>query len=425
LKLTQPIMGFYGMDVGETHIEGDHVTNESLSLSLTRKGDELTGTFPGPRSAASLHRVDALPKETPIPDVPAGPAPLWQARLGGEAYASPTVVDGIAYIGTTAGVMNAVRTAKGDGAWTFSAGGPIFGAATVTGDAVYFVCDSGFLFKLDRASGKEIWHYDLGDRATRRVLAHPTAPDAWDWQAPQPLVADGVVYVGAGDGGFHAVDGATGQRRWRFAATAKIRNGAAIDGDHVIVGSADHFVYSLDRESGREVWKFDTKADIDGSPLVDHGRVYIGNRGVGLYALAADSGKEIWRLFFWGSWVESTPTIRDGVLYIGSSDLGHVSAIDPDNGHVIWRGNVYGWTFGTPLVTDDRIYAGAAGGTPYMIRHDAGFVTLDRRTGRLLTRWPIADSGGYQWGISGSPARDGNHVIVATVAGSLFAFPML
>ena len=424
MKVTQPIMSYYGLDAGEAKHDGDRITNESFALSLTRKGDTLTGTFPGPRSTASLHRVDALPPAPPIPDVPTGPAPRWQTRIGGDAYASPIVVDGVAYIGTTAGVMNAVKTDKGDLAWTFDAGGPIFGAAAVIDDALYFVCDNGFLYKLNRADGKERWHYDLGDRATARILPHPTTY-SWDWQAPSPVVADGVVYVGAGDGGFHAVDANSGQRKWRFATSGKIRTSAAIDGARVVVGSTDHFVYSIDRASGKEVWKFDSHADVDGAPLIDGGRVFIGNRGVGLHALASDTGKELWRLFFWGSWVESTPTMRDGVLYIGSSDLGHVSAINPGDGHVIWRGNVYGWTFGTPLVMDDRIYAGAAGGTPYFIKHDAGFVTLDRKTGKMLTRWPFADTGGHQWGIAGSPARSGDSVIVATIAGSLYAFPMM
>lgn len=423
MKITQPNMGYYGMDTGATTIRGNRVGNATFLLDLVAKGDALEGTFPGPRATARLRRVDALPQPPALPDVPTGPAPRWQTRLGGQAYASPAVADGVAYIGTTGGVLNAVTVADGAIAWTFAAGGPIYGAAAVDGDAIYFVSDSGFLYKLARADGKERWRYDLGDRATPRTLPHPSAGD-WDWQAPRPLVADGVVYVGTGDGGFHAVDAASGTRRWRYVAGGKIRTGAALDGTRVVFGSADHFVYALERADGREAWRFDSKAEIDGAPLVRDGHVFVGNRGPGLYSLAAASGKEEWRLFFWGSWVESTPLIDDGVLYIGSSDLGHVSAIDPASGRVKWRGNAWGWTFGTPLLTADRVYAGAAGGTPYFIRHDAGFVSLDRRTGKLLTRWPIADGGGHQWGIAGSPARSGDLAIVATIEGSLLAFPI-
>ncbi|MEO7325930.1 MAG: PQQ-binding-like beta-propeller repeat protein [Dokdonella sp.] len=423
VRVTEPNMGYYGMDLGEAKRDRDRVMSEAVGLSLTLKGDTLNGTYPGPRGIATLQRVSQLPQQAPVPEVPTGPAPLWQTRVGGQVYAAPIVADGVAYIGTTGGIFNAVTTDNGKIAWTFAAGGPIFGAAAVTGDAIYFVCDTGFLYRLERASGKQVWRYDLGDRAMPRLLPHPSAGD-WDWQAPQPVLADGTVYVGSGDGSFHAVDAANGQRRWRFATKGKIRTGAAIDGARVVFGSADHFLYSLDRASGQQVWSYDSHADVDGTPLVAGKRIYFGNRGVGLHALDAESGKELWRLYFWGSWVESTPTLQDGVLYIGSSDLGQVSAINPDDGHVLWRGDVYGWTFGTPVVNDDRLYSGTAGGTPYFIRHVAGFVTLDRKTGKMLTRWPFADSGGYEWGIAGSPARSGDVVIVATIAGSLFAFPL-
>lgn len=423
LRLTQPIMGLYGVDVGEAKREGDKVTNDALALELRLDGDTLSGSFPGPRATSDLRRVRRLPHQAPLPKLPRGPAPLWQTRLGGTVYASPVVADGVAYVGTTGGVFNAVKVDDGSHAWAFAAGAPIHGAAALDADAVYFACDDGFLYKLARADGRRLWRYDLGDRATTRVLAHPAVFE-WDWQGPQPVLADGVVYIGAGDGGFHAVDAASGERKWRHAAQAKIRNGAAIDGERVVYGSADHYVYALDRASGREVWRHDSKAEIDGAPLVHDGRVYIGNRGGGLYALAADSGEELWRLYFWGSWVESTPVMVDGVLYVGASDLGHVSAIAPDDGHVLWRGKVFGWTFGTPLVAGDRIYAGAAGGTPYSIHHEAGFVTLDRASGRALARWPFEDTGAHQWGITGSPARSGDRILVATIAGSLYAFPL-
>ena len=68
------------------------------------------------------------------------------------------------------------------------------------------------------------------------------------------------------------------------------------------------------------------------------------------------------------------------MLYIGASDLRRVSAIDIRDGNVLWRTDVFGWTWGTPLVTADRIYVGAAGGKPYFIDHVASFTVLDRKT---------------------------------------------
>ncbi len=419
LLLTQPISNQFGADVGAVQRDGDTVRSEALFLELTLKDGALTGHFPGPKSPAVLKRVDALPAEPPIPAVPTGPEPRWQVRLGGQIFASPVVADGVVFIGTSGGVFNAVNARDGSFAWTFAAGCAIYGAAAVD-DAVYFGCDDGHLYKLDRKTGKQQWRYRLSD-AVSRVLPHPQV-FAWEWQAPEPVVADGVVYLGAADGGFHAVDANTGARRWRFDTGAAIHNGAAIDGARVVVGSSDHFVYSLERASGKELWRVDTRAAIDATPVLHDGRVLVGNRGAGLYSLDAATGAEQWRLYFWGSWVESTPVVADGTIYIGSSDLRRVSAIDPANGHVRRRTDVYGWSWGTPLVRGDRLYVGAAGGAPYFIEHKASFSTLDRHSGRLLTRRPLHDTGGHQWGIAGSPVLAGENIVVATIAGALHGF---
>ncbi|HVR98318.1 MAG TPA: PQQ-binding-like beta-propeller repeat protein, partial [Thermoanaerobaculia bacterium] len=369
-------------------------------------------------------RVSRLPTATPIPGVSTGPEPAWQTRLNGQIFASPAVFDGKVYIGTTGGVFNAVDGRSGRILWSFAAGRPVFGTALVTADSIFFTCDNGYLFRLRREDGKEVWRYDLGDSRVSRVLPHPQV-FGWDWHGAKPALADGVVYVGSGDGGFHAVDAASGTRRWRFAAGDAVRGGAAVAGERVVFGSADRFVHALDRATGKEIWKHETEAAIEDQPLVAGDRVFIGNRGGGLYALALATGERLWKTFFWGSWVESTPVLADGVLYIGSSDLRSVSAISPEDGRVLWRTDVHGWTFGTPLLAGDRIFAGAAGGSPYFIPHVASFSVLDRATGKILRRFPLPEvPGAHQWGIAGSPALAGDLVIVSTIQGGLTAFPV-
>jgi len=425
LHLTQPVSNYFDADVGgEVRRDGDRVLHEGLSLSLQLDGDTLRGTYPGPNSPATFTRAKRLPTEAPPPVLSQGPAPRWETRIGGQVYASPVVAEGIVYIGTTGGVVNAVDARDGTVRWTFSTGAPIYASVAVADDAIYVVADNGFLYRLNRGDGKERWRYAVGDADVPRVLPHPQVFD-WDWQGAQPLVAGDTVYVGAGDGGFHAVATDDGHRRWRFDTRGAIRNAAAVDGETVYVGSTDKFVYALARSDGRERWRSDTGAAIDAALIVHDGRVLAGNRGAGLLSLDAASGETKWRLFFWGSWVESTPVVRDGVIYVGSSDLRRVSAIDPGDGHVLWRTDVYGWTWGSPLVTEKYIYAGAAGGTPYFVRHVASFNVLDRRSGKLVARRPLADAGGHQWGIAGSPALAGDTVVVATISGSLLGFPVM
>ena len=66
--------------------------------------------------------------------------------------------------------------------------------------------------------------------------------------------------------------------------------------------------------------------------------------------------------------------------------------------------------------------AGAIGEAPYAIRHVGGFVTLDRATGKALSRYPLPDAGNFQWGVAGSPVAAGGGIVVATIGGALLSF---
>src|SRR5437762_9357927 len=66
------------------------------------------------------------------------------------------------------------------------------------------------------------------------------------WRAPtegdvvsSPAIANGVVYVGSGDGGLYALDLATGARHWRFDAGSPVSSSPAVGGGLVYAGARD------------------------------------------------------------------------------------------------------------------------------------------------------------------------------------------
>ncbi|QVQ54083.1 PQQ-binding-like beta-propeller repeat protein [Spiractinospora alimapuensis] len=58
---------------------------------------------------------------------------------------------------------------------------------------------------------------------------------------------------------------------------------------------------------------------------VTDGVVYVGTRAGGLYAVGADEGVAMWRTQV-GSAIWSSPTVADGVVYVGGDDA-HVHAV--------------------------------------------------------------------------------------------------
>lgn len=417
-----PITNVYGIPVTIT-VDGDSYKIDDFTAALAIRSGRLEGTITRHHFPVVFLRTGSVPAEGPIPSLPKGPSPVWKTKLGGAIWAPVTTRDGVAYIGTTSGVLNAVQTKDGSFLWTFSAGRPIHGEALTTEDSVYFVCDNGFLYKLDRFKGQERWRYDLGDSKVPRVLPHQQVSD-WDYMAPRPVLAEGVIYVGSGDGSLHAVDVNSGHRAWRFATKGTIRTDAVADGDRLYVGSIGGVVYALNRKTGEQIWTYDTGAPVTSSVALIGGKLIVGNRGAGLVALNPADGTVVWESLFWGSWVESTPVAFGELFYIGSSDLRRTMSYDPRDGRVVWRTDVYGWNWGKPAVTRTRVYIGAAGGSPYNIRHRGSLTALDRTTGRIVWRWAAPENDALEWGFPAGPSIDGDILVIGALDGTLYGFPL-
>lgn len=436
--LYQPVVNFYGFELpGVVKRAGENYDLKEYALSMHLRKDVLEGEFSSLKNPMTLHRSETFPSEVPVPDLPPGPDPLWQIKLAAPIYATAALSGGVGYVGTAGGIFHAIRLKDGSTLWTFSAGRPMFGEATVAGDAVYFVCDNGYLFKLNRETGKEVWRYDLGDGRLARVLPHPTVYE-WDFKAPRPVVADGLVYVGSGDGSFHAVEEASGKQAWHFVPPAasskvsvggtdveeqgKVRADAAVDGPRVFFGSFDGNVYALDRLTGAKLWQKDTRARVDSSPVVIGDKLIVGNYGGLLGAINKVDGSVAWRRIWWGSAVESTPVSGGDLAYIGASDLRRITCFEPNAGRVLWRTDVYGWAWGRPALTDRFIYMGVAGGSPYFIRHVPSLTALNRSTGKIAWRRPVPESD-FVYGFTASPAVDAGVLVIGSLDGSLYAFP--
>ncbi len=91
-----------------------------------------------------------------------------------------------------------------------------------------------------------------------------------------PAVTEGLVIFGGRDRRLHAVDKATGQRRWVFPARNKIDSSPVVVGDKVVVGSDDGRLYVVNLTDGTLAWSYTIGAAIVGSPAVADGWVYIG-----------------------------------------------------------------------------------------------------------------------------------------------------
>ena len=206
----------------------------------------------------------------------------------------------------------------------------------------------------------------------------PLAPGRllWKFRASSyilgsPIVANGVVYVGAGDSRLYAVNAATGNLVWRIP----------MDGDDAWLTEADGVIYvsggsrllAVDAADGNVLWQYDVGPVYYSTPAVADGVVYVGGWDRNLYAVDAATGDLRWRYETLGN-IRSTPAVADGVVYFRSSD-GYLYAVDAATGEHRWASPIQGrGNYQSPAVDGGVVYAGA----------DDRLYALDAATGGLL-----------------------------------------
>ena len=135
----------------------------------------------------------------------------------------------------------------------------------------------------------------------------------------EPIVVDGVIYLGLPFNVVEAIDGVTGKILWRFDPHIRIngpwRNsyegrknrGVAVWHGKVYVGTGDCRMVAIDAGTGKKVWDAPVcdaaQTGITDAPRVGDGKVFTGWAGMeydvrgGLVALEAETGKKAWT--FW------------------------------------------------------------------------------------------------------------------------------
>jgi outer membrane protein assembly factor BamB len=273
-----------------------------------------------------------------------------------------------------------------------------------------------------------------------------------------PAMSDGIAYVGATRGAFHAYDYVHGRDLW----TTDIAVGwssPSIYGDLVLIGTEERELVALDRRTGAIAWRIDLGAYAAGSPTIVGDRVYIAtssaqSRGrpipqatgkvmaidlasraiawqedlpgpatrsiavhgstlvvptdVGIaVAFEASTARELWR--FSTNVFTDTPAISGDLAILAGLDPegtdGAVWAVDLASGRERWhQRRPSGQTMAAPVVDGAAglAYAGSVDGDVVALRLTDGTVAWQRHLGAE---------------IDSSPTKAGNVLYVATNAG--------
>ena len=310
----------------------------------------------------------------------------WKFATGGYV-GSPTIANGVVYIGTSTGnygALFALNAATGALLWKYTTQGGV-ATATVANGVVYFgSVESQNVYALNAATGELLWQYTV----ERGVVASPAvvngvvyvgdwyrhfyaldaATGALIWKdaiagAGSPALANGVVYVVGDEHNMYALDANTGTQLWMYAMGGNIFSWPAVVNGVVYVGSANGFdsiMYALNATTGALLWASPPGNIIESSPAVANDVVYIGNWDSNMYALDANTGAQLWR-YTTGNVINTAAAVANGVVYFGSGDH-NLYALNASTGALLWQ---YPGDFSPPAVINGMVYVGSDDGYLY------------------------------------------------------------
>jgi outer membrane protein assembly factor BamB len=297
----------------------------------------------------------------------APPAVQWKFSVPAPVYASPVADEQAVFFGALDSSFYAVDMVTGKKRWQFKTRGEIRSTALLDHAHIYFISGDGHLYCLDK-NGKQVWTFSGTEKKY----------DFADYHQSSPVLSNGILYAGMGDGNLYAVEEQSGKLKWKFTTGGPVHTRPAVDDKAVYFGSFDGNVYAVDINNGTLVWKFKTagqvyfpKGEVQGDPVLMNNTVVVGARDFNVYALDKEKGYAHWNKVFTRGWVLSN-TCRDSILYMAGADERMLAAIDSKTLAEKWKRKMELLVFGKPAFGNNRMYIGTTIGKLHGIDMNSG-----------------------------------------------------
>jgi outer membrane protein assembly factor BamB len=307
------------------------------------------------------------------------------------------------------------------------------------GDRVYFGASDSYVYCLDAASGAVRWFYPThhvlkgtvtysdgrlyhGGRDNKLHCYDASGRMVWETRIgndmdSNPIIVDGVGYVGGEDKSIYSFDPKTGRLRWRTPTPrGTVESSVCVAEGRLYAGSDHGGLWCLDAATGKVLWTFETQGDTDSTPVYHDGRIYVGcatgdeaEKGH-LWCVDAKSGKAVWhRAFPRGFWATAAINPATGRLYIGNNN-GVFYCLDMAKGATIWERKLGARIWGSAAVTDGCVVVGV---------RDGRLWCLDENTGVPI--WVFDDGVATSYGdIDATPCVAGGMIVIGSQNGWVY-----
>ena len=153
---------------------------------------------------------------------------VWGGGAGG-AINTPTAHGGHVFFSSWDGSVQSVLIRGVIPQWNTNVGAPATTPPFVEGDRVFVGMANGNVVALSRAEGEILWRFETNEGSI----------------VGTPIAAEGLVFVGGGQGTLFVLDAASGAVRFTFNTEGGINGTPAYAGGILFLGSSDAKIYAI------------------------------------------------------------------------------------------------------------------------------------------------------------------------------------
>jgi len=266
----------------------------------------------------------------------------------------------------------------------------VFYSPVVAGGLLFLGAGDGAFIALDRRDLKMRWKIDK---------------EGYLFLVSSSAVANGMVYLGSAErihyigeevnysrkipkASVHAVDALTGAQKW-IVAIKGYPTSIAIADEVVYFGDEDKHLFAVNAKDGREVWRF-TASDNISTPAIMNGRAFFSDEGGNLYAVDLKSGQATWKAANKNK-VGAYLAAYNNMIYYGGKKNG-IYAVDALTGQEKW---VYRTTklCLAPVLANGAVYVACQDNTLLAIDAESGQEKWKYKTSRPPYSHPVVGNG--------------------------------
>ena len=356
---------------------------------------------------------------------------LWTFQTGGSIWGAATLADGVVYFGSDDACLYAVDARTGEMIWKYTTGGIIRSQPAIGDGLVYIASDDGFLYAIKQQTGELFWRTNIGnfvERHEREDLFLSSYPTYFDYFQSSPVIWNDQVFVGSWVGNVYSLNARSGKVTWSFITGDKVRAAPMVVDGTVYIGSWDKYFYALDATNGKLRWKTKVNGQVQSAALVSGSLVVSASRKASVFALDALTGEQIWDYDYGSnSWVESSPVLSNGSLFIGSSANYQVVELHPQTGKAVSTFVSKSFFWSTPAIGNNTAYIGGvtfrhnSDGGLFAIKMVDGKLSIDPQDVRII---PVIESKEYtkNWsGVAASPVIVDGIIYFGGLDGTMYA----